>query len=374
MENKQLLRYGMVGGGPDGNIGEKHRQAIAMSGDAVPAAGCFSRSMEKNRDMANMLGIAPERCYRNYQEMAQKESERDDPIDFVVVVTPNASHYEICKAFLEHGIHVVCDKPFTVTVEQAEELARLARERQRQVMVTYTYTGHHMFRRAKAMIASGQIGKVRKIVAEYPQCWLGDEQCYSSKQAQWRRDPKQSGQAHCLADLCTHIENAVFTLTGLRAVRVLAKISGVVDSATTDDDDMIMVEYENGATGMYWAAQHAYGQDNDLYIRIYGSEGALFWSLQTPLLVEWAGKDATRSTICADPQDSSAIERYGILSRPGETGWVEAMCNLYHDYIACLKDERIGECCPNAVDGVAGVRFVQACLESDRGGNVWMMI
>ena len=193
-----MMRYGMVGGGPDGNIGEKHRQAIAMSGDAVPAAGCFSRSMEKNREMANMLGIAPERCYRNYQEMAQKESERDDPIDFVVVVTPNASHYEICKAFLEHGIHVVCDKPFTVTVEQAEELARLASERQRQVMVTYTYTGHHMFRRVKAMIASGQIGKVRKIVAEYPQCWMGDEQCYSPKQAQWRRDPKQSGQAHCL--------------------------------------------------------------------------------------------------------------------------------------------------------------------------------
>lgn len=374
MENKYLLRYGMVGGGPGGNIGEKHRQAIAMSGDAVPAAGCFSRTMEKNREMADMLGISPDRCYRDYREMAQKESEREDPIDFVVVVTPNASHYEICKAFLEHGIHVVCDKPFTVTVEQAEELERLAQDRQKQVMVTYTYTGHHMFRRAKAMIAAGQIGKVRKIVVEYPQCWLGDEQCYASKQAQWRRDPKQSGQAHCLGDLCTHIENAVFTLTGLRAVRVLAKVSGVVSSMTTDDDDMILVDYEGGVTGMYWAAQHAYGQDNDLLIRIYGSDGALFWSLCSPLELEYAGKSASRSILRADPQE---VNQYGILSEPGDTGWIEAMRNLYHDFAAYISGDHAKDskpCFPTARDGVAGVRFVQACLESDQIGNTWKLV
>ena len=242
-------------------------------------------------------------------------------------------------------------------------------------MVTYTYTGHHMFRQVKDMIAQGRIGRVRKVVAEYPQCWLGDAQCYDNKQAAWRRDPGQSGQAHCLADLGIHIENAVYTMTGLRAVRVLAKISGVVDSMTTDDDDMILVEYENGATGMYWAAQHAYGQDNDLSIRIYGSEGSLFWSLRAPLLVEWAGKGASRSVISADPQDSKAIERYGMLSRPGETGWIEAMRNLYHDFISCLSGEAESSLhFPNASDGAAGVRFVQACLDSDQSGNVWKMI
>ena len=205
----KVLNYGMVGGGPDAFIGDAHRRAISLDESARLVAGVFSRNAEKSKKMGEVLHIEEERCYKDYETMALEEAKREDGIDFVVVVTPNASHYEICKAFLNAGIHVVCDKPVTTTYEKAVELQKLAEEKSLLFMVTYTYMGHVTAKYARDLIASGAIGDVRAVMAEYPQGWLAFEDNVGGKQGEWRCNPAQSGGVNCLGDLGTHVENAV---------------------------------------------------------------------------------------------------------------------------------------------------------------------
>ena len=271
------LQYGMVGGGPGSFIGDAHRKSINIDAMAVLTAGCFSRSAEKSRQTGEELGIAADRCYVNYEEMAKAEAAREDGIDFVVVVTPNVSHYPVCKAFLEAGIHVSCDKPLCLTVEQAEDLEKLAKEKELLFLVTYTYMGHVTAKHIRDYIAAGKLGKIRTVMAEYPQGWLAYEGEWGGKQGEWRCDPEQSGGVNCLGDLGTHVENAVATLTGLKIKRVLAKMDVVVPGRVLDDNDVVMVEYEGGATGVYWTSQFAIGHDNDLRVRIYGENGSILW-------------------------------------------------------------------------------------------------
>ena len=256
------LTYGMVGGGPGAFIGDAHRKAIAVDSSAKLVAGCFSRSPEKTKAQGEALGLEPARCYADYKEMAAAESQREDGIDFVVVVTPNATHYEICKAFLEAGIHVACDKPLATDSAQARELADLAEEKGLLFMVTYTYMGHVTAKYIRDLIKAGEIGTVRTVMAEYPQGWLYNENDWGGKQGEWRCDPARSGRVNCLGDLGTHVENAVATMTGLKVKRVLAKMDVVVPGRKLDDNDQILVEYEGGATGVNWTSQFAIGCDN----------------------------------------------------------------------------------------------------------------
>lgn len=241
------LTYAMVGGGPDGFIGDAHRRAIGLDGTAAIAAGVFSRNREKSLQMAESLGISPDRCYEDYQTMARAEGEREDGVDFVTVVTPNQSHYEICRAFLEAGIHVVCDKPVTTTYRQAKELEALAEDKGLLFMVTYTYMGYVTAKYARELVASGAIGEVRTVMAEYPQGWLAFEDDFGGKQGEWRCDPGQSGGVNCLGDLGTHVENAVAAMTGLKIKRLLAKMDVIVPGRVLDDNDSILVEYDNGS-------------------------------------------------------------------------------------------------------------------------------
>lgn len=243
-----IMQYGMVGGGPGSFIGDAHRRAINLDGEAKLVAGCFSRTLEKCRQTGAELGVPEDRCYASYAEMAQAEAARPDGIRFVVVVTPNVSHYPVCKAFLEAGIHVSCDKPLCLTVEQAEELEALAKEKGLLFMVTYTYMGHVTAKHIRAYIAAGKLGKIRTVMAEYPQGWLAYEGEWGGKQGEWRCDPQQSGGVNCLGDLGTHVENAVSTMTGLKIKRVLAKMDVVVPGRVLDDNDVVLVEYEGGAT------------------------------------------------------------------------------------------------------------------------------
>lgn len=240
----RTLTYGMVGGGPGAFIGEAHRKAIALDGSARLVAGCFSRSPEKTRALGEELGLDPERCYADYRDMARAEAQREDGIDFVVVVTPNVTHYEICKAFLEAGIHVSCDKPLATDSAQGEELKQLAQEKGLLFMVTYTYTGHVTAKYIRDLIRAGEIGVVRTVMAEYPQGWLYSEDDCGGKQGAWRCDPAQSGRVNCLGDIGTHVENAVSTMTGLKIKRLLAKMDVVVPGRKLDDNDQVLVEYE----------------------------------------------------------------------------------------------------------------------------------
>ncbi len=371
----------MVGGGPDSFIGGAHRRAINLDGLAELTAGCFSRSYDQCRQTGLELGVAAERCYTTFEQMAVAEAARDDGIDFVVVVTPNVSHYPVCKAFLEAGIHVACDKPLCLTVEQADELCRISREKDLLFMVTYTYMGHVTAKHIKHYIHSGKLGKIRTVMAEYPQGWLAYEGNWGGKQGQWRCDPQQSGGVNCLGDLGTHVENAVATMTGLKIKRVLAKMDVVVPGRVLDDNDVILVEFEDGATGVYWTSQFAIGHDNDLRVRIYGENGSILWSQETCEKVTMIDREGT---VVERHRGNGGIESAaaGYVRLPsGHTeGWLEAMANLYRSFISCIHSKENGEFNPDMIDfptvydGADGVRFVHGCLKSNREGNIWVDI
>lgn len=375
------LRYGMVGGGPGAFIGEAHRKAISLDGTAELAAGCFSRNPEKTAEQGAVLGIAPDRCYKNYGEMAAAEAAREDGIDFVVVVTPNNTHYEISKAFLEAGIHVACDKPLVTTSAEAEELKKIADEKGLLFMVTYTYTGHVTMKFMRDLVARGEIGTVRTVMAEYPQGWLYNENDWGGKQGEWRCDPAQSGKVNCLGDLGTHVENAVAMVTGLKIKRVLAKMDVVVPGRKLDDNDQVLVEYEGGATGVNWTSQFAIGCDNSLRLRIYGSKGSLLWFQESPEEVTLIHEDGIPQII---KRGYGAVTpnaaRYGRLPSGHTEGWLEAMGNLYDSFGACVQAKKDGSFASEMIDyptieeGIAGLKYVEACLESNEKGNIWVTL
>ncbi len=375
------LTYGMVGGGPGSFIGDAHRRAISLDSSARLAAGCFSRTPEKSKSQGEALGLEPERCYTNYREMAQAEGKREDGIDFVVVVTPNATHYEICKAFLEAGIHVACDKPLATDSAQAEELQKLAQEKGLLFMVTYTYMGHVTAKYIRDLIKAGEIGQIRTVMAEYPQGWLYNENDWGGKQGEWRCDPAQSGRVNCLGDLGTHVENAVATMTGLKVKRVLAKMDVVVPGRKLDDNDQILVEYEGGATGVNWSSQFAIGCDNSLRVRIYGSKGTILWFQENPEEITLIREDGIARTIKrgygAVTPDAA---KYGRLPAGHTEGWLEAMGNLYDSFTQCVEAKEEGTFTEDRIDyptvaaGVQGIRYVEACLKSNEKGNVWVEV
>ena len=373
------LSYGMVGGGPGSFIGDAHRKAINIDGKAALVAGCFSRSAEKCRQTGAELGIAEERCYVSFAEMAKAEAARPDGIDYVVVVTPNVSHYPVCKAFLEAGIHVACDKPLCLTVEQAEELEKLAEEKNLLFLVTYTYMGHVTAKHIKRFIAEGKLGKIRTVMAEYPQGWLAYEGEWGGKQGEWRCDPKQSGGVNCLGDLGTHVENAVATMTGLKVKRVLAKMDVVVPGRVLDDNDVVLVEYEGGATGCYWTSQFAIGHKNDLRVRIYGEKGSILWeqeNCEKVTMIEYDGTEVVRYRGAPGIEPGAAA--YGRLPSGHTEGWLESMGNLYRSFAECVEAKKNGAFAPDMIDfptvhdGAEGVKFVHACLKSNEAGNVWV--
>ena len=246
------LRYGMVGGGPGAFIGDVHRRAIALDGSAGLMAGSFSRTYENTLATGRALGLDSSRLYRSFEEMAEAEAGRRDGIDFAVIVTPNGSHYSAAKAFVSRGIHVVCDKPLTIELAEAEELAALARRKDLLFCVTYTYTGYPAVKHAREMIARGDLGELRFVNAEYAQEWLATplERDGVHKQAAWRADPKETGKALCVGDIGTHVENMVRTLTGLRIKRLCARLDTLVPGRTLDDNASILVDYEGNARGL----------------------------------------------------------------------------------------------------------------------------
>ena len=375
------LRYGMVGGGPGAFIGDAHRKSVSLDGTPEIVAGCFSRTPEKTLEQGKALGLEPERCYASYQEMAEAEAAREDGIDFVVIVTPNNTHYAIAKAFLEAGIHVACDKPLVTTVQEAEDLKKTADEKDLLFMVTYTYTGHVTMKYMRDLVKNGEIGTIRTVMAEYPQGWLYDENSWGGKQGEWRCDPAQSGRVNCLGDLGTHVENAVATVTGLKIKRVLAKMDVVVPGRKLDDNDQILVEYEGGATGINWTSQFAIGCDNSLRLRIYGSKGTLLWFQENPEEVILIREDGiARSVKRGYGAVTPDAAKYGRLPSGHTEGWLEAMGNLYDSFGACVKAKKEGHFTPELIDyptieeGVAGLKYVEACLESNAKGNVWVEV
>ena len=374
------IRYGMVGGSMQAFIGEVHRKAINFDPRVELVAGCFSTREALNRETGETYGLDPERVYADYKVMAEKEAARDDGIDFVSIVTPNSTHYPVAKAFLEAGINVVCEKPLCFTVEQAEDLKATAEAKGLLFGVTHGYTGYCMSRVMREMVAEGKIGKVVSVNAEYAQDWLLDELDPDNKaelnMAVWRTDPKMTGASNCVGDIGTHIENYVAFITGLKIKRLLATTNTY--GKALDLNANIIVEYDNGANGAYWCSQVAAGHCNGLAVRIYGDKGSLEWAQETPDVVRYTPKNCAPQLI--QRNTAAVTEKAGACARIPSghpEGLYVAFANLYQNYVSALIAKRNGEDAsqfiyPTVDEGIEGVKFVHAVVESAANNSKWV--
>jgi len=380
----QILRYGMVGGGIDSLIGDVHRKAAAFEGKAKIVAGCFSRHYDKTMSLGKKIGINPKRLYKNYHEMVLKEKDREDKIDFVSIVTPNSTHFEIAKDFLDKNFHVICDKPFTVKSKEALLLNDLALKKNLLNCVTYTYSGYPMVKQAKEIIRSGEIGKIRMVMAEYLQEWLAmPVEKKGNKQAGWRLDPVYSGDANCIADIGSHIENTVSYITGLKIESLCANLDHFVEGRVLDDNAEVLVKYVGGAKGIYWCTQVAIGYNNQLKIRILGEKGSLSWEQENPNLLK-LGIYGKPVQILSRGRDFMFPMALKVSHLPGghPEGFLEAFANIYNNFSDTLiveknkkeeQRERIVDF-PTFHDGLKGVEFVQHCVISSKKGAKWIKI
>ncbi|MFW6137525.1 MAG: Gfo/Idh/MocA family protein, partial [Candidatus Aminicenantaceae bacterium] len=338
------LTYGMIGGGQNAFIGEVHRKAIAMDGGAELAAGCFSTSYDNTLATGRNLGLDKERLYRTYQDMFKAEAQREDPIDFVVIVTPNDTHFAMAEAALNSGIHVVCDKPLATDSGQAEELARLAGEKKLLFGITYTYTGYPMVKHIRDMIAAGKLGTIRFVNAEYPQDWLAESaEKNGQKQALWRNDPEKSGPSNCLGDIGSHIENMVSYLTGLTLKKLCARLDTLVEGRLLDDNAAVMTEYDSGAKGLYWCSQIAVGHDNGLRVRIYGSRASVEWAQEYPNQCRISYLDKPAEILSRGKDElSPAAEHFSRIPAGHPEGYFEAFANIYRSFTGCLSKIKSG--------------------------------
>jgi predicted dehydrogenase len=377
---QKKLSYGMVGGGPGSFIGDVHRRAIMLDGLAEIKAGCFSSHFEKTEAAGAALEIDGSRLYHDYNEMAEKEAARPDKIDFVVIVTPNAAHYPAAKAFLEQGINVVCDKPVTVTLEEALELEALAKKRGLSFGVTYTYTGYAAIKEARERIKNGEIGEIRFVNGEYPQDWLATAvEKAGNKQAAWRTNPALAGKTCCTGDIGSHLENMIAYVTGLRIKSLCARLDTMVAGRALDDNATIMVNYEGGAKGVYWASQIAWGYGSALRFRVFGSKGMIEWFQENPNILHVTRQgEATAAVACANFTSPLAKSYFRIPSGHPE-GYIEAMGNFYRSYIGALRKKAAGESLsgmdldyPRIEMGADSIRFIDKCVESSQQGSVWV--
>jgi len=375
------LKYAMIGGGKGAFIGDVHRKAIAMDGRAELVAGCLSRSFSVTMETGAVWGIAPERLYPTYADLLRAESGRADRPDFILIVTPNDTHYPITRLALETGFHVVCDKPLATSEGDASHLACLAAEAGLLFGVTYAYRGYPIVYHMRDMVAAGELGEIRFIAAEYPQDWLaGPLEKTGQKQAAWRTDPKRAGLSNCVGDIGSHIENMVSYLTGLEMESLCARLDTIGPGRVLDDNASIMVNFKGGAKGLFWCSQIAVGNDNGFRVRIFGTKAALDWNQEdcNHCRVAYPDKPTARLSRGRDRMSVRAQALSRIPSGHPE-GYFEAFANLYSLYFAALHKKKSGEPLsredldfPNALDGVRGVRFIEKCVESSKAGAVWV--
>lgn len=373
------LTYGMVGGSLHAFIGDVHRKALALDPRVQLVAGCFSTTPEHNERTADACHVSPERTYADYLQMATAEAERPDGIDFVVITTPNHLHYPIAKAFLEVGIPVVCEKPLSVEIAEAQELADLARDKGHLFAVTHAYTGYTMLRVMRDMIAEGKIGSIIAVHAAYTQDWLlGQLANMEDTGPVWRLDPEYSGIANCAADIGTHVESAIRYVTGLKIRKLLATVNRY--GHALDLNDNILVEYENGVNGGYWISQIASGRKNSLALTVCGDEGAIEWEQEFPDYLRYTPKGQPTQTLSrGNDYITEKSASYSRFPAGHPEGLYVAFANLYRDYVTALLDIKNGKQTsppdfPTAEDGLEGVKFVHAVIESARNDSKWVQV
>ena len=375
------LTYGMIGGGKGAFIGDVHRKAIGMDGKARLVAGCFSQSYKNTLATGEAWGVDKSRLYKTLDEMLRAEAKRSDKIDFVVIATPNITHFPAAKLAVENGIQVVCDKPLTTTLRDAEELGRLAKKKDNFFCVTYAYSGYPIIKHMRDMVKNGELGEIRFVSGEYPQDWLATLlEKTGQKQAAWRTDPKLAGASNCVGDIGSHIEHMVSYVTGLKIQSLLARLDHFGEGRPLDDNASILLNYEGGATGIYWSSQVAVGHDNGLRIRIYGTKAGLDWAQENPnyLRVSYIDKPSEFLSRGRDKMSPRAQALSRIPSGHPE-GYFEAFANIYNTYLSALGKRKLYQALsgddldfPGIEDGIRGVRFIEKCVESSNKGAIWV--
>ncbi len=380
MPLNRKVRYGMVGGGPGAFIGGVHRKAAALDGKIELVAGAFSSSAEKSKQQGEELFLDPSRVYGSYKEMAEVESKLPlgARIDFVSIVTPNNTHFAIAKTFIEAGFHVLCDKPMTMTVEESEELCRLVKKHDAVFALTHNYTGYPMVKQAKQLIADGKLGTIRKIVVEYPQGWLATFlEAEGAKQAVWRTDPKQAGVSSAIGDIGSHAENLARYITGLEMDRVCADLTTFVPGRLLEDDANMLVQYKGGAKGVLYCSQVSVGEENNLQIRIYGTEASMEWHQEHPNYLHVRYPDGPEEVFKRGNDYLTDVAKHNSRLPSGHPeAFIEAFANIYANaartIAARIAGDEPGEFdmdFPTVQDGAVGVHFIHTAVKSGKEGG-----
>ncbi|GIT57624.1 MAG: oxidoreductase [Candidatus Neomarinimicrobiota bacterium] len=379
MERK--IRIGMVGGGKDAFIGGVHRIALRLDGYYELVAGSFSSNFDNSKETGKDLGLAEDRIYKTYQEMAEKESSRSEGIDVVAIVTPNHLHVPIAKIFAEKGIHIICDKPLALSSKEAISLKNIVESKKLIFALTHNYTGYPMVRHARSLIQKGDLGSIRVIQAEYPQDWFTTKAEDSGlKQAEWRTDPKRSGGGGCIGDIGTHAFNLIRFITGLEIEELSADIHTFVKGRLLDDNAQIMLRFKGGAKGALWSSQVAVGNENNLKIRIYGENGGIEWRQEDPNFLYYTEFGHPTQRVTRGSGNVSKEAKDVTRIPPGHPeGYLEGFANIYNDVYKKLyaqinnqNYDDSNDCYPTINDGVEGMRFIETALESSKNNGKWI--
>ena len=369
------IAWGMVGGGEGAFIGESHRMAARLDGAFALVAGVMSTDPERALRSAAACGIAPERSYRDYREMARSEAARSDGIRAVTIVTPNVSHAAIAREFLEAGIDVICDKPLATTRADAQALTALAAARGRLLGVTFNYTGYPLMREARAMVEAGALGRIRIVQVEFVLGWLATAmEAQGSKQAAWRTDPAQSGPSFVVMDIGTHAAHLAGFVTGLALSEVAADLTTFVEGRKLEDHADVLLRYDGGARGHLWVSMVAAGEAAGFRLRVYGEKGHIAWDQSNPDRMTFAPLNGPAQTLLRG-QTASAAARGASRLVPGlPEGYLEAFANLYRDYAERIRTGQGGELCPQGRDGIETLAFVEAVLQSSDQNGSWAAV
>ncbi|WP_024846022.1 Gfo/Idh/MocA family protein [Paracoccus pantotrophus] len=372
----------MVGGGQGAYIGNIHRLASRLDGQWQLVAGAFDVDPERGRAFAISQGLDPARSYGTYEELIAGETAREDRVDAVAICTPNFTHYPIAKALIEAGFEVICEKPLTATLEDAVALEKLARESGRFVGVTYTYSGYPMVHEARVRVARGELGAIRTVQVEYPLEWMATaiEQA-GNAQAAWRTDPKKNGRGGSIGDIGTHAYHLAGFVTGLTLESLTADLATFVGGRALDDNAHVMMRYQGGARGLLWSSQVAIGNSNGVRLRVFGEKGSLQWFQEQPNELVFTPLDERVQIIKRGAEDLSEDAKLRIRTPPGHPeGYLEAFANLYAGFAEAIRARKegrapslLGQNLPLAHDGLKGVAFVEAVVDSHEAeGQPWL--
>ena len=382
-KNTGRIRLGMVGGGQGAFIGAVHRLAARMDDHYDFVAGALSANPAKAKASGEELGLAADRIYSDFKDMAKAEAKRGDGIEAVSIVTPNHMHFPVAKAFIEAGIHVICDKPLSLNLKEALALEKLLKKNPKVIFaLTHNYSGYPMIRHARAMVQGGELGEIRVVQGEYPQDWLTtDLEKSGQKQAAWRTDPKRSGAGGSVGDIGTHTYQLATFVSGLTLDELACELTSFVKGRKLDDNVQAMLRFKGGAKGSIWASQVAVGNENGLKLRVYGTKGGIEWTQADPNYLWFTPFGQEKRLITRGGAGAGPAAARVTRVPPGHPeGYLEGFANIYSEVAQAIKAQRTGKKPPKDVmfpgieDGVAGMAFIEACVKSSAKNGKWTKV